>query len=226
MGVVPPAPGFNAAARALCTRHGALLICDEVMTGFRVTARGLVRARPASAAPDLMTFGKVMGGGFPAAAFGGRADVMAQAGAGRARSTRRARCPGTRSPPPPAWPRCAPAPTTVYARGRRGRARRCASTSPTGARPRTGCRTPCRRGHHVLGLLRRRPGARLRRRQAPGHRRVRRVLPRHARRAASTCRRPRSRRGSSPRPTTTPRSQTIADALPAAARPLPAPRAR
>ncbi len=79
MGVVPPAPGFNAALQALCTRHGALLVLDEVMTGFRVSPAGwwgLEGAREGWA-PDLFTFGKVMGGGLPAAAFGGRAEVMA-----------------------------------------------------------------------------------------------------------------------------------------------------
>ena len=81
MGVVPPEPGFNAgAAPGLHRAHGALLISDEVMTGFRCQPRraGTASTAPSRAgAPDLFTFGKVMGGGFPAAAFGGRADVMA-----------------------------------------------------------------------------------------------------------------------------------------------------
>ncbi|MFN0281502.1 MAG: glutamate-1-semialdehyde 2,1-aminomutase [Kineosporiaceae bacterium] len=78
MGVVPPAPGFTAALRRVTKAHGALLVSDEVMTGFRVSAAGWYgREGPtADGAPDLFTFGKVMGGGFPAAAFGGRADVM------------------------------------------------------------------------------------------------------------------------------------------------------
>ena len=74
MGVIPPLPGFNEGLAELCRAHGALFISDEVMTGFRIGPDGwygIDRARP-----DLMTFGKVMGGGFPAAAFGGRADVM------------------------------------------------------------------------------------------------------------------------------------------------------
>jgi glutamate-1-semialdehyde 2,1-aminomutase len=75
MGVVPPLPGFNAGLKALCQRHGALLILDEVMTGFRVSASGWHGLDGVDA--DLFTFGKVMGGGLPAAAFGGRADVMA-----------------------------------------------------------------------------------------------------------------------------------------------------
>jgi glutamate-1-semialdehyde 2,1-aminomutase len=80
MGVVPPAPGFNGFLADLCRRHGALFVSDEVMTGFRVTRRGQWGLDGALEdwAPDLMTFGKVMGGGFPAAAFGGRADVMAR----------------------------------------------------------------------------------------------------------------------------------------------------
>ena len=78
MGVVPPEPGFNAFLAETCARHGALFVSDEVMTGFRASRQGqwgLDGAREGWA-PDLMTFGKVMGGGFPAAAFGGRADVM------------------------------------------------------------------------------------------------------------------------------------------------------
>ncbi|HEX8001371.1 MAG TPA: glutamate-1-semialdehyde 2,1-aminomutase [Mycobacteriales bacterium] len=74
MGVVPPLPGFNAALRALCQRHGALLVLDEVMTGFRVSPSGWYGLEGVT--PDLATFGKVMGGGLPAAGFGGRADVM------------------------------------------------------------------------------------------------------------------------------------------------------
>ncbi len=76
MGVVPPLPGFNEGVRALCAEHGALLILDEVMTGFRVSAAGWWGLEGVT--PDLFTFGKVMGGGLPAAAFGGRADVMAR----------------------------------------------------------------------------------------------------------------------------------------------------
>lgn len=76
MGVVPPREGFNRGLADLCRRHGALLISDEVMTGFRVSRQGWYGID--GVAPDLMTFGKVMGGGFPAAAFGGRAEVMAR----------------------------------------------------------------------------------------------------------------------------------------------------
>ncbi|BBZ45961.1 glutamate-1-semialdehyde 2,1-aminomutase [Mycobacterium parmense] len=74
MGVVPPAAGYNAALREITARHGALLIVDEVMTGFRVSRSGWYGIDPVSA--DLFTFGKVMSGGLPAAAFGGRAEVM------------------------------------------------------------------------------------------------------------------------------------------------------
>ncbi|MGC5582855.1 glutamate-1-semialdehyde 2,1-aminomutase [Ornithinimicrobium sp. W1665] len=79
MGVVPPAPGFTAGLRRITQQHGALLVSDEVMTGFRCSASGWLGLEgvPEEGAPDLFTFGKVMGGGFPAAAFGGRADVMA-----------------------------------------------------------------------------------------------------------------------------------------------------
>jgi glutamate-1-semialdehyde 2,1-aminomutase len=80
MGVVPPEPGFNGFLAEVCRRNGALFISDEVMTGFRVTRSGHWGLDGAQEgwSPDLVTFGKVMGGGFPAAAFGGRADVMEQ----------------------------------------------------------------------------------------------------------------------------------------------------
>ncbi|HEY8728798.1 MAG TPA: glutamate-1-semialdehyde 2,1-aminomutase, partial [Acidothermaceae bacterium] len=74
MGVVPPRAGFNAALRDITQRHGALFVVDEVMTGFRVSASGWYGLE--GVAGDLYTFGKVMGGGLPAAAFGGRADLM------------------------------------------------------------------------------------------------------------------------------------------------------
>lgn len=74
MGCVPPQPGFNAALRRITAEHGALLILDEVMTGFRVSRSGWYGLDPVEA--DLFTFGKVMSGGLPAAAFGGRAEVM------------------------------------------------------------------------------------------------------------------------------------------------------
>ncbi len=82
MGVVPPVPGFTEGLRRITAAHGALLITDEVMTGFRCSEAGWFGLEAgeqgyAAGSPDLFTFGKVMGGGFPAAAFGGRADVMA-----------------------------------------------------------------------------------------------------------------------------------------------------
>jgi glutamate-1-semialdehyde 2,1-aminomutase len=81
MGVVPPAPGFNAFLADVAHRHGALLILDEVMTGFRVSRGGWsqLSARNGEVIDaDLITYGKVMGGGLPAAAFGGRAEIMSQ----------------------------------------------------------------------------------------------------------------------------------------------------
>jgi glutamate-1-semialdehyde 2,1-aminomutase len=74
MGVVPPEPGYLEGLRVLCDRAGALLVFDEVITGFRVAAGG-AQAR-FGITPDLTVLGKVMGGGFPCAAFGGRRDVM------------------------------------------------------------------------------------------------------------------------------------------------------
>ena len=75
MGLVLPQPGFLAGLRELTRAEGALLIFDEVMTGFRV-ARGGVQGRE-GITPDLTTLGKVIGGGLPVGAFGGRAEIMA-----------------------------------------------------------------------------------------------------------------------------------------------------
>ena len=74
MGCVPPAPGFLAALREITARHGALLILDEVMTGFRLARGGAQELY--GIRPDLTTLGKVIGGGLPIGAYGGRADVM------------------------------------------------------------------------------------------------------------------------------------------------------
>jgi glutamate-1-semialdehyde 2,1-aminomutase len=74
MGCVPPLPGYLEALRDLCTRHGALLVFDEVMTGFRVGpsgAQGLYNITP-----DLTVLGKIIGGGLPVGAYGGRRDIM------------------------------------------------------------------------------------------------------------------------------------------------------
>ncbi len=83
MAVVTPHDGFNAGLRAITAEHGALMICDEVLTGFRVSPSGWwgFDGGPATDdtpgwTPDLFTFGKVVGGGLPVAALGGRADLM------------------------------------------------------------------------------------------------------------------------------------------------------
>jgi len=76
MGCVPPAPGFLEALRTLCDAAGALLVFDEVITGFRV-ARGGAQER-FGVSPDLTVLGKIVGGGLPLAAFGGGAEVMEQ----------------------------------------------------------------------------------------------------------------------------------------------------
>jgi glutamate-1-semialdehyde 2,1-aminomutase len=74
MNLIMPKPEFLAAMRKLCSEHGAVLILDEVMTGFRVSLQGAQGYFGIK--PDLTTLGKVMGGGLPAAAFGGRRDIM------------------------------------------------------------------------------------------------------------------------------------------------------
>lgn len=74
MGVIPPQDGFLQGLRQLCDKHGSLLIFDEVMTGFRVAPGGAQEIYGVT--PDITTLGKVMGGGLPAAAYGGRKDIM------------------------------------------------------------------------------------------------------------------------------------------------------
>ena len=76
MGVVPPRPGFLEGLREITRRHGALLIFDEVITGFRV-ARGGAQER-FGIAPDLTCLGKIVGGGLPVGVYGGRAEIMEQ----------------------------------------------------------------------------------------------------------------------------------------------------
>jgi glutamate-1-semialdehyde 2,1-aminomutase len=76
MGCVPPAPGFLEALRDLTARHGSLLIFDEVMTGFRVALGGAQQRF--GIRPDLTTLGKIIGGGLPIAAYGGRRDIMSK----------------------------------------------------------------------------------------------------------------------------------------------------
>ena len=76
MGLVVPAPGFLAELRALCTEHGIVLLFDEVMTGFRLAPGGAQQLFGVT--PDLTTLGKIIGGGLPVGAYGGRADIMNQ----------------------------------------------------------------------------------------------------------------------------------------------------
>ena len=76
MNCIPPVPGFLQRLRELCTQHGALLIFDEVMTGFRVARGGAQELY--GIRPDLTTLGKIIGGGMPVGAFGGRRDIMEQ----------------------------------------------------------------------------------------------------------------------------------------------------
>lgn len=76
MGCVPPRPGFLASLRALCQSHGALLVFDEVMTGFRLARGGAVERF--GVRPDLVTLGKIIGGGLPVGALGGRAEILRQ----------------------------------------------------------------------------------------------------------------------------------------------------
>ena len=179
MGIVPPAPGFNARLASLCQSAGALLIMDEVLTGFRVSASGWYGVD--GVAGDLVTFGKVMGGGLPCAAFGGRAAIMSRlAPAGPVYQA------GTLSGNPLAVAAglatlraCIP---DVYARVGRRRQRR-GEAGVLGAGLGRSAVLAIRGGQPVLRV----PGPDgagpvIRRRKGSVARRLRRVLPRHARR--------------------------------------------
>ena len=74
MGVIPPKPGYLAGLRALCNQFGALLLFDEVITGFRVAYGGAQELY--SVTPDLTTLGKIIGGGVPVGAYGGKREIM------------------------------------------------------------------------------------------------------------------------------------------------------
>ena len=118
MNFVRAAVPFMKRLRELCTRDGALLVFDEVMTGFRValgSAQSLYAKLIPGFAPDVSVFGKVIGGGMPLAAFGGSKDVMASSRRS-ARSTRPARSRATRWPRPAGWPRCARSPSPASSR--------------------------------------------------------------------------------------------------------------
>ena len=223
MGVVPPLPGFNAFLAETCAAHGALFVSDEVMTGFRASKLGQWGLDGATEGwrPDLMTFGKVMGGGLPAAAFGGRADLMRHlAPEGPVYQA------GTLSGNPVATTAGLTtlrlATDEVYER-----ISHVADTLQTAAaKALTEAGVPHvvqADRHDVLGLLHRRAGPRLRGGLDAGHRGVRRLLPRHARRAACTCHRRRTKPGSSPAPTTTARSRPCSTPCPPPPRRPPRP---
>jgi len=113
MNLVKPNAEFMSAMRRLCDQHGSLLIFDEVMTGFRVDLGGAQKLLGIK--PDLTTLGKVIGGGMPVGAFGGRADVM-RPWRRSARCIRPGRCRATRSRWPPVWRRWMRFPSPVSMR--------------------------------------------------------------------------------------------------------------
>ena len=214
MGIVPPAPGFNALLASLCRSAGALLIMDEVLTGFRVSASGWYGVD--GVAGDLVTFGKVMGGGLPCAAFGGRASIMSRlAPAGPVYQA------GTLSGNPLAvaagLATLRSCTAEVYARVDAAAAAIAKLASSALTAP-----PVSRSGFQKQGACSRCSSAgRSRFARSPTPRSSRPPpTPRSSTPCsteASTCRRRRTRRGSSPRRMTTPRLARIADALPAAA---------
>ncbi len=176
MGLVPPADGFLRALREVCTAHGALLVFDEVISGFRAAAGGAQALYGIT--PDLTCLGKIIGGGLPVGAYGGRADLMemvSPAGpvyqAGTLSGNPLAMTAGTLEPgPAEAEPLRAPR-RARHAPGRRPRRR-----GARGSRAAAGERI--RLAPHPV--LRRSPGSRLRVGDECGHRPLRGVLPRDA----------------------------------------------
>ena len=227
MGVVPPEPGFNAFLAETCRSHGALFVSDEVMTGFRASRLGQWGLDGAHEGwrPDLMTFGKVMGGGFPAAAFGGRADVMHQlAPEGPVYQA------GTLSGNPVATTAGLAtlrlATDDVYAHLDAHRRRRSRPPRPTRS-PRPASPTSCRPTGTMFSVFFTEPArcATSTTPSAPTSRRT----PRSSTpcsTAACTCRPRRTRRGSSPPPTTTAPSRPCSTPCPTRPAPPPQPRRR
>ena len=134
IGCVPPAPGFLEALRALCDASGALLVFDEVITGFRV-ARGGAQER-FGVRPDLTVLGKIVGGGLPLAAFGGRAEIMSRLApvgdvyqAGTLSGNPLATAAGLSRPPPPARRRRSTTSSSAAAPGSRRASPRSGSSS-------------------------------------------------------------------------------------------------
>ena len=177
MGVVPPDPGFLEVLRALCDASGALLVFDEVITGFRVARGGAQELYGVT--PDLTVLGKIAGGGLPLAAFGGRADVMSEL------APRRAGLPGGDALREPARHggrarRPAPAARCGGLRAPGGAGRTARSRPRQCGRGRAGVR-PARRGDGDP-LLPGRAGAELPGRVGERHRALRSVVPPPARR--------------------------------------------
>ena len=178
MGLVPPQEGFLAFLREQADANGALLVFDEVISGFRV-ARGGAQERE-GVTPDLTILGKVIGGGLPAAAYAGRARPDGAGGAGGRR------LPGGHAVGEPAGHRRRAGDAGAARRGGlRAAGRRSPPRSPDGLRElaaQAGVPVHVSHDHRPAHpLLPRRPGGRLRRRQALRHGRPRRLLPRDAR---------------------------------------------
>ena len=198
MGLVPPREGFLELLRERCDAAGALLVLDEVITGFRVARGGAQELLGVE--PDLTMLGKVLGGGLPLAAVAGRARRDGAARAGRARPTRPARCPATRSRPPPGSRRCAARRRAPTSGSRDDRPARSGALGCRGAGAR--CRWSRETGLLTV-FFSRAAGDRLRRRAGTATTRRSPLLGPRCSSGASTCRRPRSRRGSPRWPTPT-----------------------
>jgi glutamate-1-semialdehyde 2,1-aminomutase len=163
MGVLVPRPGYLEGLQKLCQKHGVLFILDEVMTGFRLARGGAQELYGLK--PDLTTMAKVVGGGMPLGAYGGRHDIMSKvAPEGPVYQS------GTLSGNPVA---VAAGMACVKALAAPGRGE---------GRGRAGDGEP--RGQHAHGVLHVRAGVRLRVREEGGHGEVRQVLPRHAARGS------------------------------------------
>ncbi len=177
MGVLIPKPNYLQELQELCRKHGVLLVLDEVMTGFRLARGGAQELYGLK--PDLTTFAKVVGGGMPLGAYGGRRDIMAKiAPEGPVYQS------GTLSGNPVAVAAGLACLKALAAPGTYSRLEQISRQLEEGLAGRgqvgRSARHPQPRGQHAHRLLHRQPGVRLRQREEGGHGALLEVLPRHA----------------------------------------------
>ena len=225
MNCIPPVPGFLEALREECTRHGAVLIFDEVMTGFRVAKGGAQELYGIK--PDLTTLGKIVGGGMPVGVFGGRRDIMSHiAPLGPVYQA------GTLSGNPVAMAAGLATLNGIDVPGFHALLARLTDRLVHGIKQAAQQAGVPLATNHVCGMFglfftSAPHGKQLRRSHGLRRRAFQEVLPRHARKRACTSRRPRSKRDSfrlrTPKPTSTRRSRPLPGCSRDSDLPLPTP---